>query len=131
DHKTILIQGNSTINMPNCSIADNNPNSDAIFLRGSSATVNADTLVSAGGVGSTGSPTFNLNTPAKTYAPPVADPYASGTCTTLCINHAFLTTGPPAIPTTACGFPTSSTIGGVTWWTYPGNCVVSGSALTQ
>src|SRR5215469_18587107 len=54
DHKTILIQGNSTINMPNCSIADNNPNSDAIFLQGTAATVTADTLVSAGGVGSTG-----------------------------------------------------------------------------
>jgi hypothetical protein len=129
DSQTILIQGNSTINMPNCSIADNTPNANAIFLRGSAATVNADTLVSAGGVGSTGNPTFNLNTPAKTWAPPVADPYA-GTLT-----HSFLTTGPPAMPTTACvpSTPTSVVRGGVTWSQYLGGCTLtqSGSVLNQ
>jgi Putative Flp pilus-assembly TadE/G-like len=134
DHKTILIQGNSTINMPNCSIADDNSNSDAIFLQGSAATLTADTLVSAGGVGSTGNPTFNLNTPAKTYAPPVPNPYASGTCTTLCITHAFLTTGPPAMPTTACSTTTTPVVkSGVTWSQYQGNCTLtqSGSVLNQ
>ena len=51
DSETILIQGNSNINLPNCSIADNTPNPNAIYLRGAAATVTADTLVSAGGVG--------------------------------------------------------------------------------
>jgi hypothetical protein len=128
DSDTILIQGNSTINMPNCSIADNTPNANAIFLRGSAATVTADTLVSAGGVGSTGNPTFNLNTPAKTWAPPVADPYA-GTLT-----HSFLTTGPPAMPTTACAPGTTTVVrGGVTWSQYPTGCTLtqSGSVLNQ
>jgi hypothetical protein len=134
DHKTLKIQGNSTINMPNCSIADNNPNSDAIFLQGTAATFTADTLVSAGGLGSTGNPTFNLNTPAKTYATPVADPYASGSCTTLCLTHSFLTTGPPAMPTTNCSTTTTPvTIGGVTWSKYSGSCTLtqSGSVLNQ
>jgi hypothetical protein len=92
DSQTILIQGNSTINLPNCSLADDTPNPNAIFLRGSAATVNADTLVSAGGVGSTGNPTFNLNTPARTNAPPVSDPYAAT------LTHSFLTTGMPPVP---------------------------------
>jgi hypothetical protein len=128
DSDTILIQGNSTINMPNCSIADNTPNPNAIFLQGSAATVNADTLVSTGGVGSTGNPTFNLNTPAKTWAPPVADPYA-GTLT-----HSFLTTGPPAMPIANCAAGTTTVVrGSVTWTQYPGGCTLtqSGSVLNQ
>jgi hypothetical protein len=128
--QAVLIQGNSTINMPNCSIVADSTDPNAIFLRGAAATVNADTLRSAGGVGSTGNPTFNLNTPPQTHAPPVPDPYAPANCTTLCLTHAFLTSG---MQTTACGAPTSSVVAGVTWWTYPGNCVVtqSGPTLNQ
>jgi hypothetical protein len=130
---SILIQGNSTIDLPNCSLAANSSDPNAIFLRGSAATVTADTLVTHGGVGSTGNPTFNLNTPAQTNAPIVPNPYASGTCTTLCITHAFLTTGPPALATSpACNF---STVGGVTT-VYgavlgTGNCVLAGTQVIR
>jgi len=132
--QAVLVQGNSTINMPNCSIVADSTDANAIFFRGSAATVTADTLRSAGGVGSTGNPTFNLNSPAQTNAPPVPDPYASGNCSTLCLNHAFLTTGPPALPTTACAAGTTTVVrGGVTWTQYPGGCTLtqSGSVLNQ
>jgi hypothetical protein len=95
DSQTILIQGNSTINLPNCSIADNTPNPNAIYLQGAAATVTADTLVSAGGIGSNGNPTFNLNTPARTNAPAVSNPYAAT------LTHGFLTTGMPPVPPNA------------------------------
>jgi putative Flp pilus-assembly TadE/G-like protein len=138
--QALLIQGNSTINMPNCSLVSDSNDPNAIFLRGSAATVTADTIRSHGGVGTTGNPTFNLNTPAQTNAPIVPDPYQPPTCNNntppLCLTHSFLTTGPPALPTSpVCGAPMSSTIASVIWWTYPGNCVVTqgppGTALTE
>jgi hypothetical protein len=120
DSQTILIQGNSTINAPNCSIADNTPNPNAIFLRGAAATVTADTLVSAGGVGTTGNPTFNLNTPARTNAPPVSDPYAAT------LTHVFLTTRMPPVPPNACA---AAPARGATT-TYPANSVFCNGLAT-
>jgi hypothetical protein len=132
--QALLVQGNSTITMPNCSLVADSTDPNAMFFRGSAATITADTLRSAGGVGSTGNPRFNLTSPPQTNAPPVPDPYASGNCSTLCLNHAFLTTGPPAMPSTACSTTTTPvTRGGVTWSQYQGNCTLtqSGSVLNQ
>jgi len=124
--KAILIQGNSTINMPGCSIVSDSTDANAIYLQGTAATVTADTLRSAGGVGTTGNPTFNLKTPAQTHAPPVPDPYATGVDHTITVNGTTinLINGPPAMPTSACGAPTPSTIGGVAWCTYASSCKV-------
>ena len=62
--------------MPNCSIVADSTSSSAIHLQGS-ASIIADTLVTAGGVATTGNPSFTLNKPAHTNAPVVPDPYAS------------------------------------------------------
>jgi Putative Flp pilus-assembly TadE/G-like len=114
----IFIKGNPTLNMPNCSVVADSTSPSAIHLQGS-ASIIADTLVTAGGVDTTGNPSFTLNKPAHTSAPTVADPYAPGNCTTLCLSHSFLTTGMPTAP--ACV---------LTGATFNGNCVVSGSTVT-
>jgi hypothetical protein len=113
----ILIKGNPTLNMPNCSIVADSTSSSAIHLQGS-ASIIADTLVTAGGVDTTGNPSFTLNKPAQTHAPKVLDPYDPQNCTTLCLTHTFLTTGmPTAPPCVKMGA------------TFNGNCVVSGSTI--
>src|SRR5207248_3733326 len=96
----ILIKGNPTLNMPNCSVVADSTSSSAIHLQGN-ATIIADTLVTAGGVDTTGSPSITLSKPAQNNAPTVPDPYAPGNCTTLCLTHTFLTTGMPAVCATA------------------------------
>jgi len=103
----ILIKGNPTLNMPNCSVVADSTSSSAIHLQGS-ASIIADTLVTAGGVDTTGNPSFTLNKPAQTHAQNVPDPYAPPNCTTLCLTHAFLTTGMPGCTTAP------SPVGGVT-----------------
>jgi hypothetical protein len=101
----IVING-ATLTMPNCSVVADSNSPSAIDLQGS-ATVVADTLVTAGGVTATGNP-FTLSRPAQTHAQPtVPDPYAPATCTTLCLTHTFLTTG---IPNGNCGTATGSCI---------------------
>jgi hypothetical protein len=97
--------------MPNCSVVADSNSPSAIHLQGS-ASIIADTLVTAGGVTTTGSPSFTLNKPAQTNAPTVPDPYAST------LTHTFLTTGMPTAPTCV-------NTGG----TFNGNCVVSGSTV--
>jgi hypothetical protein len=113
----IFIKGNPSLNMPNCSIVADSTSPSAIDLQGS-ASLTADTLVTAGGVTTTGSPSFTLNKPAQTNAPTVPDPYAPANCTTLCLTHTFLTTGMPTAP--AC-----INTGG----TFNGSCKVSGSTI--
>jgi hypothetical protein len=66
--------------MPNCSIVADSTSSSAIHLQGS-ASIIADTLVTAGGVDTTGNPSFTLNKPAQTHAPKVLDPYDPQNCT--------------------------------------------------
>jgi hypothetical protein len=92
--------------MPNCSLVADSTSSSAIHLQGS-ASITADTLVTAGGVDTTGNPSITLSKPAQTHAQTVPDPYAPGNCTTLCLTHTFLTTGMPAV----CA--SSTNIGGV------------------
>jgi Flp pilus assembly protein TadG len=107
----IFIKGNPTLNEPNCSIVADSTSASAIHLQGS-ASVIADTLVTAGGVSTTGNPSFTLSKPAQTNAPTVPDPYAST------LTHSFLTTGMPA----SCA--SSTTVGGIT--TYPANSKICG-----
>jgi hypothetical protein len=117
----IFIKGNPSLNMPNCSIVADSTSPSAIHLQGS-ASITADTLVTAGGVDTTGNPSFTLNKPAQTNAPTVPDPYAPGNCgpppLATCLNHAFLTTGMPTVA--LC-----SNAGGI----FNGNCVVPGSTI--
>jgi hypothetical protein len=114
----IFIKGNPTLNMPNCSVVADSNSASAIHLQGS-ASIIADTLVTAGGVATTGNPSFTLRLPAHTNAPTVPDPYAST------LTHTFLTTGMPTAPTCT---PTVNNATNVT--TYPaGNCVVSAASI--
>jgi hypothetical protein len=121
----ILIQGNPTLTMPNCSIVSDSNSASAVHFQGS-ASVTADTVRSHGGITQTGSAaTITLSQPAQSNAPVVADPYAST------LTHSFLTTGPPALATSpACNF---STVGGVTTVfgsvAGTGNCVLSNGTL--
>ena len=55
----IFIKGNPTLNMPNCSVVADSNSASAIHLQGS-ASIIADTLVTAGGVATTGNPSFTL-----------------------------------------------------------------------
>ena len=114
------------VGMPNCSVAANSTGSRAIDLIGSTSSIAAATLVTAGEVAVNGTPIdpaspppeIMLSTPALIGATKIADPYAG------VLTHSFLTTGMPK--TVACG---SSLVGGVQ--IYSGNCVIAGSSLTQ
>jgi hypothetical protein len=110
--------------------------SNAVHLQGgANAQVTAQTIVTAGGVSTTGNPVLNLADPAQVGAPPQAliNPYApnaSGSCSgSPCLTHTFLTTG---LPAPACS-STSSTINGLTTLTWSGstpgagNCVFNGT----
>jgi Flp pilus assembly protein TadG len=90
------------LEMPHCSVVANSISRAAIDLHGSTSSVAAATLVTAGEISLQGNPIdpaapppeFSLASPAMIGAPRVADPYA-GTLT-----HAFLTKG---IPGTSAG----------------------------
>jgi hypothetical protein len=111
---------------PNCSLVANSIGTAAIELHGSTSSIAAATLVTAGEVSLQGNPInpaaapseFALDTPAMIGAPSVADPY-SGTLT-----HSFLTTGMPTVG--RCGSTTTAKVK-----TYEGNCVIPGASLTQ
>jgi hypothetical protein len=116
----IFIKGNPTLNMPNCSVVADSTSPSAIHLQGN-ASIIADTLVTAGGVSTTGTPSFTLNKPAQTNAPTVPDPYAST------LTHSFLTTGmPPVPPTSNCA---AAPVKKATT-TYPANSVFCGGLST-
>jgi hypothetical protein len=104
-----------------CSIAANSNSQSSIALGGNSK-ITAYTIVTPGGITTGGNSNTFLVSPAQVGAPPVADPYAST------ITHTALTTG---MPTATCGSPTTSTVAGTTWSTYPGNCIVTAPTLTQ
>jgi hypothetical protein len=114
------------LDMPNCSVAANSISSSAIDLHSSTSSVAAASLVTAGEISLQGTPIdpaapppeFALTSPAMIGAPSVADPYAAT------LTHISLITGMPATP--AC---TTQTSGHKT--IYSGNCVISGTSLTQ
>src|SRR5215469_16148891 len=128
--------GSSVINVPNCIITSFPKTSNSVYLQGgANAQVTAQTIVTAGGVSTTGSPVLTLTDPAQVGAPPQAlvNPYApnaGGTCSgSPCLTHTFLTTGLAAAP--ACASVTNN---GVTTWSGStpgtGNCVFSGGLVT-
>jgi hypothetical protein len=106
-----------------CSIAANSTSPSSVALGGNS-TITAYTITTPGGITTGGASKTTLAAPAQVGAPPIPDPYAST------LTHTVLTAG---MPTTTCGAPTTSTIAGVTWYTYLGNCKMtqSGSTLKQ
>jgi Flp pilus assembly protein TadG len=129
--------GSSVINMPNCIITADSTDSNSVYLQGgANSQITAQTIVSAGGIATTGSPVLTLSDPAQVGASPaeLINPYApdaSGNCSgSPCLTHTFLTTGLSTAP--ACS-STSSTISGLatlTWsGTTPGtgNCVFNGT----
>jgi Putative Flp pilus-assembly TadE/G-like len=136
NHACILALGDSNtdievadltqLDMPNCSAAANSISSSAIELDGSTSSIAAATLVTAGEISLQGTPIdpaapppqFALSSPAMIGAPTVADPYAAS------LTHTFLVTGMPA--TAKCKSKTSARVR-----TYDGNCVVAGTSLTQ
>ena len=91
--KALSITGSATLSSPGCSICVDSTASDSIYMQGANnAVLTADTIITAGGIATTGQPTFNLNYPAQVGAPPCADPYAST------LTHSFLTSGMPTTP---------------------------------
>jgi hypothetical protein len=114
------------LDMLNCSVVANSISSTAIELHGSTSSVAAATLVTAGEASLQGTPIdpaapppeFALTLPAMIGMPSVADPYASS------LTHSFLRTGMPS-----SGRCRSNMAGGVR--VYKGDCVIPGTALTQ
>jgi hypothetical protein len=114
------------LEMRNCSAVANSIARTSIELVGSASSISAATLVTAGQVSLNGTaidpaappPQFALSSPALIGAPNVADPYAG------ILTHSLLAATMPKT-----GRCRSSTVGGVR--IYKGNCVISGSSLTQ
>src|SRR5215472_18843834 len=95
--------GSSVINVPNCIITSFANTSNSVYLQGgNNSSITAQTIVTAGQVATTGNPVLTLSNPAQIGAPPqsLTNPYACASPSPPCITHAFLTTGPPAIPAT-------------------------------
>lgn len=92
----VSLQGNVTINSPNCGIADNSSASNAFQTTGSSFTLNAP-------VSDVGGWSYNGNPPqfSITYGTPVIDPYVSDTALQNALNSI------PAGDTTLSGCPTA------------------------
>jgi Flp pilus assembly protein TadG len=113
------------LDMPNCSAVANSISRSAIELHGSTSSIAAATLVTAGEISLQGNPIdpaappseFILASHAMIGAPSIVDPYAG------ILTHNFLTIGMPVV--SRC----RSTTGAVT--TYTGNCVIRGTELTQ
>jgi Putative Flp pilus-assembly TadE/G-like len=114
------------LDMPNCSIATNSTSRSSIDLRGSTSSISAATLVTAGEVSFQGNPIdpaapppeFLLATPAMIGAPSVADPYAGN------LTHSLLTAGMPTV--SRCKSSNANKVR-----VYRGNCVIQAASLTQ
>ena len=105
---SISFQGSPNINTPGCSIASNDPASNALDFTGGGMTINlcdasgsnCGSLSAVGGC--TGSSTFCGASNVHTFTPPVTDPFSAldGALTTLCGAN-------PSLPAT-CGLSTKS-----------------------
>jgi Flp pilus assembly protein TadG len=89
-------QGSPNINAPNCGLASNDPNSNAINFTGGGMTMNVGSLSAVGGC--TGAASF-CNTALTYTAAPIPNPFSplDGALTTMCGAN-------PTLPTT-CGLP--------------------------
>jgi Flp pilus assembly protein TadG len=99
----IGVVGSSQINTPNCILWSTTNSASAIYVQGSAnAIINAQSMVTADQLSTTGSPVITLSDPAQFGVAQnlLVNPYApngSGTCTgTPCLTHSFLTQGMPA-----------------------------------
>jgi len=120
------VAASAQLEMRNCSATANSTASTAIELVGSTSSITAATLVTAGEVSLNGTPIdpaapppqFALSSPALIGAPSVADPYAD------ILTHSLLVTTMPKT-----GRCKSSMVGGIR--IYKGNCVIPGTSLTE
>ena len=126
----ICLQGNATINAPGCSVVSDAQTDNAIDFTGTGSTykITASSVITAGNITANGGAA--TSPPAQAFQQAVPDPYcASAPALTNCIlSHSALTSG---MPSTACPNPTPTTVSGVTWYTYAGNCTVAGSSLSK
>jgi Flp pilus assembly protein TadG len=115
------------LDMPNCSAAANSISRSAIELHGSTSSIAAATLVTAGEITLQGNPIspaapppeFTVASQVRIGAPSVVDPYART------LTHNYLATGmPPSIP--HCGSTPSGEL-----IIYEGNCGIPGTSLMQ
>jgi Flp pilus assembly protein TadG len=92
---SISFQGSPNINAPNCGMASNDPNKDALNFTGGGMSINLGSLSAAGGC--TGAASFCGT--ALTYRSPVTNPFSAldGALTTLCGAN-------PILPA-KCGLP--------------------------
>jgi Flp pilus assembly protein TadG len=117
--KAFSITGSATMSSPGCSICVDSNKADSIYMQGgNNAVLTADSIITAGGIATTGQPTFTLKYPAQVGAPPCPDPFAST------LTHSFLTTGMPTTP--ACTVTGNSTNN----VTVSGSCSVAGTGNT-
>lgn len=111
--KALSVTGSATLSTPTCSVCVASNKSDSVYLQGGqNAVLNADTLITAGQISTTGQPQLNTNHPPQVGAPAslCADPYTN-------LTHAFLTQGMPTAPCPAGVNPPTS-----------GNCVYTNTA---
>lgn len=89
--RALSIKGSATLSTPNCSVCVASNKTDSIYMQGATnAVLNADALITAGQIATTGQPQLNLNHPAQVGVPAsrCADPYLN-------LTHSFLTQGMP------------------------------------
>jgi Flp pilus assembly protein TadG len=98
---SISFQGSPNINAPNCGMASNDKDPNALNFTGGGMSINVGSLSAAGGCA--GDASF-CNT-ALTYRPPVTNPFSAldGALTTLCGAN-------PTLPAT-CGLPNCNNAG--------------------
>lgn len=121
---SISFQGSPNINAPNCGIASNDKNANAINFTGGGTTMNVGSLSTVGGC--TGSTTFCNKT--LTYMPaPTTNPFSAldGALTTLCGAN-------PTLPAT-CGLQTTGACntGGLVAYTAATPCTNNNLHITS
>lgn len=119
--KAFSITGSAQMQSPSCSICVDSKASDSIYMQGANnAILQADTLITAGQISTTGQPKLTLNHPAQVGAKQSAcnDPYAN------VLTHTFLTQGMPTSPTCTTTPNTSTNKVSVS-----GSCSIAGSAI--
>jgi Flp pilus assembly protein TadG len=116
--KAFSIIGSAQMQSPSCSICVDSNASNSVYMQGATNSIlQADSIITAGQISTTGQPQLDLNYPAQvgTSQPGCLDPYST------VLTHSFLTQG---MPTTPCASPTTSG----TTTTVGSNCTISGTS---
>jgi Flp pilus assembly protein TadG len=102
------MSGGPTLTMPGCTLTSNSTDPASIDLAGS-ATIDAFSVYTAGGVVNKGASTLNLTQPAKTSQTPLKDPYCLSS--TNCMSVPDTVTGftMPTLPSTGASGPSNIT----------------------